>query len=67
MAARFSSFPILLETYRECMRDVFDLPAAAAILAQIQRGAIRVTTRRVGEAVAVRFVAAVLLHRELYL
>ncbi len=26
VAARFSSFPILLETYRECIRDVFDLP-----------------------------------------
>jgi ATP-dependent helicase Lhr and Lhr-like helicase len=44
VAARFSSFPILLETYRECIRDVFDLPAAAGILAAIQRGAIRVTT-----------------------
>lgn len=43
VAARFSSFPILLETYRECVRDVFDLPAAANILAAVQRGAIRVT------------------------
>ena len=44
VAARFSSFPILLETYRECIRDVFDLPAVAGILAGVQRGAIRVTT-----------------------
>ncbi|HEY2120675.1 MAG TPA: DEAD/DEAH box helicase [Candidatus Acidoferrum sp.] len=44
VAARFSSFPILLETYRECIRDVFDLPAASAILSNIQRGEIRVTT-----------------------
>ena len=44
VAARFSSFPILLETYRECIRDVFDLPAAANVLGAIQRGAIRVTT-----------------------
>jgi ATP-dependent Lhr-like helicase len=43
VAAQFSSFPMLLETYRECIRDVFDLPAAANILASIQRGAIRVT------------------------
>jgi ATP-dependent Lhr-like helicase len=43
VAARFSSFPILLETYRECIRDVFDLPAAAQILSGIQRGDIRVT------------------------
>ena len=34
---------MLLEAYRECIRDVFDLPAAANILAAIQRGAIRVT------------------------
>ena len=43
VAARFSSFPILLEAYRECIRDVFDLPAASAILSSIQRGEIRVT------------------------
>jgi ATP-dependent Lhr-like helicase len=44
VAARFSSFPILLETYRECIRDVFDLPATSTILSAIQRGEIRVTS-----------------------
>jgi ATP-dependent Lhr-like helicase len=44
VAARFSSFPILLETYRECIRDVFDLPATSAILSAIQRGEIRVSS-----------------------
>ena len=43
VAARYSTFPVLLEAYRECIRDVFDLPAAAAVLASIQRGTIRVT------------------------
>ncbi|MGC1384602.1 MAG: DEAD/DEAH box helicase [Candidatus Acidiferrales bacterium] len=43
VAARFASFPILLETYRECIRDVFDLPAVSAILSKIQRGEIRVS------------------------
>jgi ATP-dependent helicase Lhr and Lhr-like helicase len=43
VASQFSSFPILLETYRECIRDVFDLPAAANILSSIQRGAIKIT------------------------
>jgi ATP-dependent Lhr-like helicase len=43
VASRFSSFPIILETYRECIRDVFDLPAASAILSKIQRGEIRLT------------------------
>jgi ATP-dependent Lhr-like helicase len=41
VASRFSSFPIILETYRECIRDVFDLPAAAGILSKIQRGEIK--------------------------
>ncbi len=44
VAARYSSFPIMLETYRECGRDAFDLPAITALLAKIQQGAIRVTT-----------------------
>jgi len=44
VAARFSSFPILLEAYRECLRDAFDVPAAAELLSAVQRGAIRVTT-----------------------
>ncbi len=44
VVARFGSFPVLLETYRECLRDTFDLPAATAILAKIQQGSIQVTT-----------------------
>jgi ATP-dependent helicase Lhr and Lhr-like helicase len=44
VAARFASFPILLETYRECIRDVFDLPATVSLLAAVERGAIRVTS-----------------------
>jgi ATP-dependent Lhr-like helicase len=44
VASRYATFPILLETYRECLRDVFDLPALAELLDKIQRGAIRVTT-----------------------
>ncbi|MEZ5317287.1 MAG: DEAD/DEAH box helicase [Vicinamibacterales bacterium] len=36
VAARFGSFPIVLETYRECLRDVFDLPALVDTLRQIR-------------------------------
>ncbi len=43
VASRFPSFPILLEAYRECLRDVFDLEAAVRILKDIQTGKIRVT------------------------
>ena len=32
VAARYAWFPILLETYREVMRDVFDIPATVALL-----------------------------------
>ncbi|MCU1238661.1 MAG: dependent helicase, Lhr family, partial [Candidatus Solibacter sp.] len=44
VATRYSSFPMLLETYRECVREVFDLEAATAILKEVQRGTIRVTS-----------------------
>jgi ATP-dependent helicase Lhr and Lhr-like helicase len=32
VARRFASFPIVLETYRECLQDVFDLPALERLL-----------------------------------
>lgn len=41
VAARFSSFPILLEAYRECLRDAFDMPAAMEVLSAIERGEIK--------------------------
>ena len=44
VASRFSTFPILLEAYRECVRETFDLPAATSILRKIHSGQIRVTT-----------------------
>ena len=44
VASRYSSFPLLLETYRECIRDTFDLPSTASILRRIHGGQIRVTT-----------------------
>jgi len=44
VASRFSTFPLLLEAYRECVRETFDLPAASSILRKIHAGQIRVTT-----------------------
>jgi ATP-dependent Lhr-like helicase len=44
VASRYSSFPIVLEAYRECMREMMDLSAAVDVLRKIERGAIRVTT-----------------------
>jgi ATP-dependent Lhr-like helicase len=49
VASRYATFPIILETYRECLRDVFDLPALSELLDKIQRGSIRVTTVESGQ------------------
>src|SRR4051812_2935897 len=32
VARKYASFPIILETYRECLQDVFDLPALKSLL-----------------------------------
>ena len=37
VAARYGEFPIVLETFRECLRDVFDLPALVRVLTRLQR------------------------------
>jgi ATP-dependent Lhr-like helicase len=37
VAAKYGEFPIVLETFRECLRDVFDLPALVKLLTQLQR------------------------------
>ncbi len=42
VAARFPSFPILLETYRECLRDVFDIQGLRQILRDVRNQSIRV-------------------------
>jgi ATP-dependent Lhr-like helicase len=42
VASRYPSFPILLETYRECLRDVFDLPGLVALLRDIEKRVVRV-------------------------
>ena len=42
VAARYGSFPIILETYREILRDIFDLPALTDILKRIRSRTLRV-------------------------
>jgi len=41
VASRYPSFPIVLEAYRECLRDVFDLPALRDMLGRIETRRIR--------------------------
>jgi ATP-dependent Lhr-like helicase len=42
VASRYGSFPILVETYRECLSDVFDLAALIELLAGVERREIGV-------------------------
>ncbi len=44
VASRYAGFPILLEAYRECLRDVFDMPALMEILRSIGNRSLRVHT-----------------------
>ncbi|MGH2427912.1 MAG: Lhr family helicase [Candidatus Limnocylindria bacterium] len=44
VASRYGSFPIILETYREVLRDVFDLPALKEVLASIRSRQVRVVS-----------------------
>jgi ATP-dependent helicase Lhr and Lhr-like helicase len=36
VARKYASFPIVLETYRECLQDVFDLPALKRLLTRLR-------------------------------
>ncbi|MEX0626158.1 MAG: DEAD/DEAH box helicase, partial [Chloroflexota bacterium] len=44
VASRYGSFPIILETYREVLRDVFDLPALGDVLRGIRARQMRVVS-----------------------
>src|SRR5207237_7753302 len=43
VASQYPSFPIVLEAYRECLRDVFDLPSLVDILQRVESRRIRVS------------------------
>ncbi|MGL4304740.1 MAG: ATP-dependent helicase, partial [Mycobacteriaceae bacterium] len=44
VARKFSEFPIILETMRECLHDVYDLEALGALLKNIEQHRIKVHT-----------------------
>ena len=66
VARRYPQFPIVLETYRECLQDVFDLAVAPSHPAR--RPDARARSRRGGDGfgIAVRGVAALRLRRDLH-
>ncbi len=65
VASRFGSFPIILETYRECLRDVFDMPALVDTLGRMERREIRVSDRGFDRGVALCGGVAVRVRRQL--
>jgi ATP-dependent Lhr-like helicase len=42
VASRYPQFPLLLEAYRECLRDVFDMPALIETLRAVEQRQLRV-------------------------
>ena len=42
VARRYPDFPVLLETYRECVSDLFDLSGLVDLMRKIEDGSIRV-------------------------
>ncbi|MFP5327640.1 MAG: helicase-related protein, partial [Acidimicrobiia bacterium] len=44
VASQYGSFPIILETYREVLQDVFDLPALTQLLGDIRARKVRVVS-----------------------
>jgi ATP-dependent Lhr-like helicase len=44
VASRYGSFPVVLETYRECLQDIFDLPALREILGALERREIELVS-----------------------
>src|SRR5215216_4836011 len=42
VASRYGSFPVVLETMRECLQDVFDLPGLKELMAQVASRQVRV-------------------------
>ena len=43
VASKYPSFPIVLEAVRECLQDVYDLPALLALMRAVERREVAVT------------------------
>ena len=60
VARKYPSFPVILETVRECMQDVYDLPALVQLLSEIAARRIRITEVTVDQPSP--FAASLLFH-----
>ncbi|MCX7616817.1 DEAD/DEAH box helicase [Tepidiforma sp.] len=71
VASKYGSFPIVLETYRECLQDVFDLPALTRLLRAVEARDIEVREAAVRDAspfarsLALEYVAAFMYEGDL--
>ena len=66
VARKFASFPIVLETYRECLQDVFDLPALKRLLQGLRTREIDLVDVETASRLALRLVAPLRLHRDVH-
>ena len=66
VAKRYAQFPIVLETYRECLRDVLDLPGLEELLTKLHSRELTRGRGRDADRVAVRVLAAVRLRRDVH-
>lgn len=41
VASQYRAFPLMLETYRSCLQDIFDLPALKGLLRELRDGRIK--------------------------
>ena len=66
VAKRYGQFPIVLETYRECLRDVLDVPGLQRAAARAALARAEPRRGRDADRLAVRLVAAVRLRRDVH-
>ena len=66
VARDFPRFPVILETYREVMRDVLDLPALRELLRDLHSRRITMVEVETPDRLALRLVAALRLRGDLH-
>ncbi|GAA0969811.1 Lhr family helicase [Actinocorallia libanotica] len=64
VAAKYPDFPVVLETVRECLHDVFDVPGLVSLMRDVSTGAVHVaeaetpTASPYAQSLLLRYIAA---------
>ena len=66
VARKFGSFPVMLETFRECLQDVFDLPALKRLLQGLKTRQIDLVDVESASASPYSHLAPLRLHRDVH-